>query len=181
MTPWTVARQAPLSMGFSRQEYWSGVPFPSLGDLPNSGVEPGLLHCMWIFLPSEPPGRAHIATLKYVQSPLEEEKFEFRVSLERGSMVPTSASNWLHFDRTVCSLFLFFLTLPHIVSETLCTYKEHRLVFTWLWFHELIICEAGVILETLVSLQHFLFHCSCRAWVYFSFFQTFIYYKIYAC
>ena len=40
-TPWTVAHQAPPSMGFSRQEYWSGVPFPSLGDLPNPGIEPG--------------------------------------------------------------------------------------------------------------------------------------------
>ena len=39
-TPWTVARQAPLSMGFSRQEYWSGLPFPSPGDLPDPGVEP---------------------------------------------------------------------------------------------------------------------------------------------
>ena len=38
--PWTVARQAPLSMGFSRQEYWSGLPFPSPGDLPNPGIEP---------------------------------------------------------------------------------------------------------------------------------------------
>ena len=38
--PWTVARQAPLSMGFSRQEYWSGLPFPSPGDLPNLGIEP---------------------------------------------------------------------------------------------------------------------------------------------
>ena len=40
-TPWTVAHQAPLSMGFSRQEYWSGVPFPSPGDLPGPGIEPG--------------------------------------------------------------------------------------------------------------------------------------------
>ena len=40
-TPWTVACQAPLSMGFSRQEYWSGLPFPSPGDLPNPGIEPG--------------------------------------------------------------------------------------------------------------------------------------------
>ena len=39
-TPWTVAYQAPLSMGFSRQEYWSGLPFPSPGDLPNPGMEP---------------------------------------------------------------------------------------------------------------------------------------------
>ena len=40
-TPWTVACQAPLSMGFSRQEYWSGLPFTSLGDLPNPGIKPG--------------------------------------------------------------------------------------------------------------------------------------------
>jgi len=39
-TPWTVAHQVPLSMGFSRQEYWSGLPFPSPGDLPNPGIEP---------------------------------------------------------------------------------------------------------------------------------------------
>ena len=39
-TPWTVARQAPPSMEFSRQEYWSGLPFPSPGDLPNPGIEP---------------------------------------------------------------------------------------------------------------------------------------------
>ena len=40
VTPWTVACQAPLSMGCSRQEYWSGLPFPSPGDLPNPGIEP---------------------------------------------------------------------------------------------------------------------------------------------
>ena len=40
VTPWTVTRQAPLSMGFSRQEYWSGLPFSSPGDLLNPGVEP---------------------------------------------------------------------------------------------------------------------------------------------
>ena len=41
VTPWTVAYQAVLSMAFSRQEYWSGLPFPSPGDLPNPGIEPG--------------------------------------------------------------------------------------------------------------------------------------------
>ena len=40
VTPWTVAQQAPLSMGFSRQEYWSGLPFPSPGDLPDPDIEP---------------------------------------------------------------------------------------------------------------------------------------------
>ena len=41
VTPWTVAHQAPLPMGFSRQEYWSGLLFPSSGDLPYPGIEPG--------------------------------------------------------------------------------------------------------------------------------------------
>ena len=45
---WTVAHQAPLSMGFSRQEYWSGLPGPSPGDLPHPGLNPGLLHCRQI-------------------------------------------------------------------------------------------------------------------------------------
>ena len=40
VTPWTVAHQAPPSMGFSRQGYWSGMPFPSPGDLPDPGIEP---------------------------------------------------------------------------------------------------------------------------------------------
>ena len=40
VTLWTVTYQAPLSMGFSRQEYWSGLPFPSLGDLPDPGIKP---------------------------------------------------------------------------------------------------------------------------------------------
>ena len=41
--PWTLARQAPLSMGFSMQEYWSGLPFPLPVDLPNPGIEPASL------------------------------------------------------------------------------------------------------------------------------------------
>ena len=45
---WTAAHQAPLPMRFSRQGYWSGLPFPSPGDLPNSGIESGFLHCMQI-------------------------------------------------------------------------------------------------------------------------------------
>ena len=55
-TPWTVAHQAPPSMEFSRQEYWSGVPFPFLGDLPDPGIEPRSPALQPDALPSEPPG-----------------------------------------------------------------------------------------------------------------------------
>ena len=60
MNPWTVAHQAPLSMGFSRQEYWSGLPFPSPGDLPDPGIEPGFPALEADSLPSEPPGKPHL-------------------------------------------------------------------------------------------------------------------------
>ena len=52
-TPWTVARQA-LSMGFSRQEYWGGLPFPSSGDLHHPGIEPGSPALQADYLPIEP-------------------------------------------------------------------------------------------------------------------------------
>ena len=55
-TPWTVAHQAPLSMGFSRQEYWSGLPFPSPEDLPNLGIEPGSPALQADSLPTELQG-----------------------------------------------------------------------------------------------------------------------------
>ena len=56
-TPWTVAYQASQSMGFSRQEYWSGLPFPSPGDLPDPGIEPGSPALEADALPTEPPGK----------------------------------------------------------------------------------------------------------------------------
>ena len=59
-TTWIVARQAPLSIRFSRQEYWSGLPFPSPGDLPDPGIEPvSLASPAWagVFFTSEPPGK----------------------------------------------------------------------------------------------------------------------------
>ena len=55
--PWTAAYQAPLSMGFSRQEYWSGLPFPSSGDLPYPGIKPRSPALQAGVLTSEPPGK----------------------------------------------------------------------------------------------------------------------------
>ena len=58
-TPWTVAYHASLSMGFSRQEYWSGLPFPSPGDLPDPGNEPRSPTLEADTLTSEPPGKRY--------------------------------------------------------------------------------------------------------------------------
>ena len=55
-TPWTVAHQAPLSMGFPSQEYWSGLPLPPPGDLPHPGVKPRSPTLASLFCTTEPPG-----------------------------------------------------------------------------------------------------------------------------
>ena len=57
-TPWTVAYQDPPSMGFSRQKYCSGLPFPSPGDLPDPGIEPGSPALQADTLPTKPPGKS---------------------------------------------------------------------------------------------------------------------------
>ena len=63
VTSWTVARQAPLSMGFSRQEYWSGLPCPPPGDLPNPGIQPRSPALQEDSLPTEPPGKWWLLSL----------------------------------------------------------------------------------------------------------------------
>ena len=61
MTPWMVAHQAPLSMEFSRQEYWNGLPFPTPGDLPNPGME--------LISPTSPALQADSLLLRHLASP----------------------------------------------------------------------------------------------------------------
>ena len=63
VTLWTVAYQAPQSMGFSRQEYWRGLPFPSPGDLPDPEIKPRSPTLQADTLPSEPPGKPLAAVL----------------------------------------------------------------------------------------------------------------------
>ena len=58
-TLWTVAHQAPLSMGLSRQEYWSGLPFPPPRDLPDPGIDPASAALAGGFFTTKPPGKPH--------------------------------------------------------------------------------------------------------------------------
>ena len=67
-TPWTISYQAPLSMEFSRQEYWSGLPFPSPGDLPDTGIEPRSPALQADALPSEPPEKPDLSKERKIES-----------------------------------------------------------------------------------------------------------------
>ena len=60
-TSWTVAHQAPLSLGFFGQQYWSGLPFPTPGDLPNPGIKPVYPALAGEFFTTEPPGKLYIS------------------------------------------------------------------------------------------------------------------------
>ena len=77
-TPWTLAYHAPLSMGFSRKEYCSGLPFPSPEDPPNPGIEPGSPALQVDALLSEPPGKFHHVrgVYNFLGSVLQQQKFE---------------------------------------------------------------------------------------------------------
>ena len=63
VTPWTVAHQPPLSTGFPRQEYWSGLPFPSPGNLSDPGIEPTSPVLAGGFFTTEPSGKSSLSTL----------------------------------------------------------------------------------------------------------------------
>ena len=81
-TPWTVVSQVPLSEGFSRQECWSGLPFPSPGNLSNPGTEPKSLALQVDSLPSEPPAKS---TPGFPLPTKREKKAEFRL-MDRSNM-----------------------------------------------------------------------------------------------
>ena len=93
VTPWAVAYQAPLSTEFSRQEYWSGLPFPSPGDLPDPGIEPRSPALQADALPSEPPGECiqYKVHSKYGSNMC----FLHYLSLHKKELYPKFRYNWL--------------------------------------------------------------------------------------
>ena len=68
MTRWIAAHQSPLSMEYSRQEYWSGVPFPPSGDLPDTGIKPLYLPLVGRFITTEPPGKPRNSLICQIQA-----------------------------------------------------------------------------------------------------------------
>ena len=96
MTPWTIACQAPLSMVFPRPEYWSGLPFPPPGDLPNLGVEPVSPALAGEFFTTEPPLE--------IYSLVDETKFSEKQDEEDDS--DDGGEGDRHLRRTSCCQFL---------------------------------------------------------------------------
>ena len=104
VTPWTVARQAPLSMEFSRQEYWSGLPFSSPGDLPDPGTEsmsPASPALAGKFFPGLPPGKPSQFGIKVM----------YRFPLFLASFVESGHSCWFF-----CSIQYFECVLLSCLS-----------------------------------------------------------------
>ena len=93
-TPWTVAYQAPLSMGFSRQEYWSGLPLPSPGDLSDSRIEPGSPALQADTLPSKPRGKYYVGI--YFKA---KEKYSFYSYIKNSAFIIYLFLNYFLNDR----------------------------------------------------------------------------------
>ena len=123
-TPWTVAHQAPPSMEFSRQEYCSGLPFPSAGDLHEPGIKPGSPALPGRFFTTEPPGKPRVRNAWTMWIP--GSGVEFRIGLGEGCrwpgkdrilkpnhVSPVSNHSWEHLaERPAPSYFPFFRLPP---------------------------------------------------------------------
>ena len=114
-TPWTVAHKAPPSMGFSRQEYWSGLPFPSPGDLPHTGIKPRSPTLQVDALTSEPPGKpGHtLAPLKRLSTCFPCKK---TLPMPQSPTYRKWGVKWMFFEKSL----KFFIVLGFII--VLCCY-----------------------------------------------------------
>ena len=113
-TPWTVARRAPLSMGFSRQEYWSGLPCPSPRDLPDPGVKSASPTLHVDSLPTELPWKSTFIKLNWQ---IFKKKKSLVLSLLVGEIKPTSS--FLCFAKNPTNLPCFFPpSVPHSLQRS---------------------------------------------------------------
>ena len=120
-TPWTVARQAPLSMGFLRQEYWSGLPFPSPGYLPDPGLKSTSLALAGRFSTTEPPGK-----LQYFSRP---------------GILWIWYVSYAHLKR-ICSLLLFGSLFYYWTPCSLCHLQQTYKLPCWCLWHPFCLLSA---------------------------------------
>ena len=111
VTLWTVAHQAPPSLGFSRQEYWSGLPFPSPGELPDPGIEPRSPALQADALTSEPPGKPNRALRAFA--------INCSFTSDAPPWIPLAVIHLLQVLRSSSGLWLDFLATRHHPHLTL--------------------------------------------------------------
>ena len=164
--PWTVAHQAPQSMEFSGQEYWSGLPFPSPGDLPNPGIKPGSPALQAAALLSEPPGDRKRVRHNLVMEKQQKQQNHFYYTAQ-GFTPPSLAKRAEHAmlsylcgsGHTVASVSNSHLPLfqPGKIISTLKT--QSKCNFSWDasldFFHRLLLSHCAV---NYLSISFF--HCS---------------------
>ena len=137
-TLWTVARQAPLSMVFSRQEYWNGLPFPPLGDLPNPGFKPGSPALQVDSLPLEPSENRQDASFNWQLSlKISYPKLyhitltkEHHSSIDHNSGISTLFS-WWPWTRWLNSFFHFTLCWSFQNLFSILPYKNKYFPIYW--------------------------------------------------
>ena len=120
VTPWNLALQAPLYREFSKQGYWSGLPFPSSGVLPTQGLNPGLPHCRWNLYhlsyqgsPFEPAVEDHFVTRGYTMTSTKSELRWYRCHSFIHLFTEYLWSEWIWFtivslQDQISSVFFFF-------------------------------------------------------------------------
>ena len=112
VTLWTVAYQAPPSMGFSRQEYWSGLPFPSPGDLPDPGIEPRSPALEADALTSEPPGKLKVDVFWELSC-------FFYIPMDVGNLIPGSSA----FSKS--SLYIWKFSVHVLLKPSLKDFEHY--------------------------------------------------------
>ena len=125
-TPWTIAQQAPLSMGFCRQEYWNGLPFPSPGDRPNPEIEPISLALAGRFLTTEPPGKP-LCTLCVLAA-----HTQLKLITHHQIAIPCACKHvWREDTSAFANYFFMFVLLEGLYLILLCPcfILGHTLVF----------------------------------------------------
>ena len=149
MTPWTVAFQASQPMGFSRQEYWSGLPFPSPGDLPDPRVEPGSPALQEIFycLSHQGGPKVHSWCGTF---------YGFGQMYNNRYLITVSNSNFIALN------ILFYLVITPNTWQPLFFFPIYRLFFQSVWGSQQNWQESMETSHTLpacITIKSYIFHC----------------------
>ena len=153
-TPWSVACQAPLSMGFPRQEYWSGLPFPFPGELPDLRIKPRSFSLQPDSLLSEPPGKCLVTLLIPLKGPISKYshilrywELDFNIWIWRGRGRQNSAHN-----KDITTALIDIKKVTRGYYKQMCAKKSFKIKTKWTISLENTYSESQKEIENLNSL-----------------------------